>query len=217
MATQTNPETRDTSPPQPGGSKQRRTPNPRTTRQTGTNKNKTRDEADIEVVPETLEPQGPSTEPYEGPIKTAAFPIYKLYRRQHVKLTTARHHAEFLSQLKAKNQIPKGLKPKVTVTNAELPRELYIRWEAAHIELAHTLQDILIAYWEDTIIELDLEVNRTSQDLTQLCSPEEMTTIHKLIEKANTDKVTDLKQRRDNKIKNQPKRSGPADSAGGSR
>lgn len=219
MATQVEPQERDIS-PSTGNPRQRRTQNTRNTRskenRTGRNRNEEEPSEDIEEQAGTVtEPQpGPSTD-NDGPIRNIAFPTYKLLRRQHMKLTTATHHAQFLKNLQENHQVPKGLKPKVTVTTAELPRSLYIRWEQAHIELANTLRDILLEHWEITKESLDYEISQTYSELSEICSPEEMTTIDQLITKSKTNKVTELQQRRMTKEKSQPRKGGTAGSAAG--
>ena len=144
------------------------------------------------------------------------FPTYKLYRRQHLKLSTARHHVEFLTTLRTNHQAPKGLKPKVTTTTTELPPALYIRWEQAHIELANTLRDILLEHWQTTVTEVDNLLMRTYKDLESLCNPEELNTIQSLVTKATATKSTELQQRRTNKDRN-TRRGATGGSATGNR
>ena len=134
------------------------TPNPGTRLTTGqqTTRSRSRENrnATNKNLPNTDDDQQPNTsdqsaptggtdteDNQEGPIRNIVFPTYKLYRRQNVKLSTAKHHVDFLTTLINNHQAPKGLKPKVTLTTAELAPSLYIRWEQAHIELANTLRD----------------------------------------------------------------------------
>jgi hypothetical protein len=138
----------------------------------------------------------------DGPIRNTTFPMYKLYRRLNMKLTSAKHHLQFLTNLKENHQVPKGLKPKVTVTTTELPARLFIRWEQAHIELANSLRDILLDHWQEVVTETESELQRIFDDLKPLCTQEELNTILSLIKKAITQKEEELQKKRTNKERN---------------
>ena len=201
MASQTDPRRREVSPDQ------RRSARNKTTNSKSRDTKDTPDQEEERIrTNPTIVIQEANTEEnevdQEGPIRNTAFPTYKLYRKQHMKITNAKHHVEFLSNLRDNHQVPKGLKPKVTVTTTELPPRLYIRWERAHIELANTLRDILLEFWQETAIIVQTEIQRTFEELEPLCNQEELSTISNLIKKAVTAKEEDLKKRRLNKEKN---------------
>lgn len=214
MDTQDNPDSRDSS-PNPGNSRTTRQQKSRTRRDETKKSTKPSNELNIEEETEdrqTPEPQVEETIDFEGPIRNVAFPTYKLLRRQHLKLTTARHHVEFLSTLKSKNQAPKGLKPKTTLTTTELGPRLYIRWEQAHIELAYALRDILKDHWQETANNLEEDVSLTHRDLKEICTEEEMTSINSQIAKVTATKKIELSKRRTNKERN-TRRGGTGGSA----
>jgi hypothetical protein len=144
----------------------------------------------------------------DGPIRSTTFPMYKLYRRLNMKLTSAKHHLQFLSNLRENHQVPKGLKPKATVTTTELPARLFIRWEQAHIELANSLRDILLDHWQEVVTETESELKRIFDDLKPICTQEELNTILSLIKKAVTQKEEELQKKRTNKERNLRKTGG---------
>lgn len=189
-----NPAERD-NPPSTSGNKQtkRLQPEPRKTRAQSRDRNATNrapDKNNPEPI-ETIADDEP-TDTLDGPIRNTVFPTYKLFRKQHLALTGAEHHMEFLTKLHQNQQVPKGLKPKVTTTTVELPPKLFLRWEQAHLDLASTLRDILHEYWELKAQECHSESKKTYTILEQQCSEEELQIINSLISKANIKKKEDL-------------------------
>lgn len=146
----------------------------------------------------------------EGPIKNTIFPIYKLLRKHNLKIITAQHHKEYLTNLQQLERVPKGLKPKITTTTTELPPSLFIRWEKAHIALACTLRDILLDYWNELETKLRSEIDKISEELSESCTTEEFNLINTIIGKASLKKREELKTRRSKKTK---PRGGTAGSA----
>lgn len=119
-------------------------------------------------------------------------------------------HQEFLEKLKSNHQVPKGLKPKVTTT--ELPHTLFVKWEAAHIDLASTLRDILSEFGAIQITELTVETKKTQRILQSLSTEEEREIINTLIVKATSKKREELTAKGINKAR---RRRGTAGSEGG--
>jgi len=117
MATRTDPNKRDKS-PLPGTSRITRT----LTRQTRQTENRSLTNPDDPPIEEefadTVEEQVQTDT--EGPIRDTAFPVYKLLRKQHMRLTTAKHHVDFLTRLRGNHQVPKGLKPRTTTTTTSI-------------------------------------------------------------------------------------------------
>lgn len=158
-------------------------------------------------------PQVSEEEDTDGPIRNSVFPIYKLLRRQNSRLVVAEHHMNFLLKLCENKQAPKGLKIKVTTTTVELPRDLFVKWETAHVDLANRLRDLLCEYWTRLCEDLNKEIQQTIDELTSTCTQEELITINLLIEKASSKKKQELSTKRITKAKNLGRR-GTAGSAG---
>jgi len=136
--------------------------------------------------------------PQEG-IRNHLFATFKNLRKLNVKLTNAAHHMKFLIDLRDRNQVPKGLKVKSTVTTADLPPDLYEEWEQAHVELSNQLRDIMIRYWQLNLDKLNTDINKAYEKLLDNASEQEINTIDDLISKATSSKEEDLKQRRKGK------------------
>lgn len=151
------------------------------------------------TLPEQSETPANATE--NQAIRNILFPTFKNLRRLHLKLTTAIHHYGFLTDLRSRNQVPRGLKVKPAVTTSELPSALYEKWELAHIELSNTLRDIMIEHWDNVRVELQREIEISYTKLINSAEEEELNTISQLIDKATSSKREELKTRRSNKQK----------------
>jgi hypothetical protein len=129
-------------------------------------------------------------------ISNRHFALFKSLRKLNSKRITARHHLDFLTSLKDKHLIPKGLQAKSINTGLELPPDLYEEWEDAHIQLGNSRRDILIRYWQRQYSELEVSIDTTQTRLNTTASPEELNHIENTLEKTRSARSQELKSRR---------------------
>lgn len=145
---------------------------------------------------ESAEQNTGSTEPVKTAISNKLFATFKSLRKLNSKQVTAHHHLEFLTNLKEKNLVPKGLQPKPCSTGLELPPDLYEKWENAHISLGNARRDILIAYWQRQASETDKNIIEATARLNTTASATEIAHITTTLAKSRITKTEELQTRR---------------------
>ena len=132
-------------------------------------------------------------------IQDINYPTFKLLRRLHNKRVTAEHHVHFLTELKSRNQVPRGLQVKPVTPPSDINRTLYLKWERAYIGLNITIRDILIEHWTLIATQANAEIESLTECLQQQAMQEEYDHITKLLETSNTAKQTELQSKRGRK------------------
>jgi hypothetical protein len=199
------PSRRDTSPHQGNTSLRKTTPSPnddrRVTRK-GTSRKAPGPNTASTSTDESAQSKKNEDQSAHESMRNILFPTFKNLRKLEVKVTNAQHHREFLNSLKEKNQVPKGLKVRSTVTTAELPPDLYEEWELAHVELSNKLRDIMTQYWERIIIQTQRDIDDAYHRISVNATEEEIQLISELINKATSSKREELLTKRQRKSRN---------------
>jgi len=69
-------------------------------------------------------------------------PLFKTLRKIGNKLENVNHHYDLILEMQKKHIVPKGLKARVNPSVADLPLDLYTKWEETHIAFTQSLTDI---------------------------------------------------------------------------
>ncbi len=110
--------------------------------------------------------------------------------------TRAEHHVEKLTQSINQDFPPRGLTPKITPNIPDTPISFIIQWSAAQHNLGVQLTTLLKDYWAKKGSDARAELRDNNSNLQQQSTPEEWTTIQRILETVETDTKQQLRRRR---------------------
>ena len=105
-----------------------------------------------------------------------------IYRRQITALVRSKHHDATLTRLISEHRIPKGLAIKrLPINLPDIPVDIKICWEDAHLEFSRSIMRILLSYWSTRTRKLQTEIAELRASFEPKCSEPEQQLIKHLI------------------------------------
>ena len=100
-----------------------------------------------------------STNVADTPIRPENLAVLKVLKDLTLKQTREKFHLQGLQTSRKEGKPVNGLRRDVRPTFPDLPSDLSIEWEQAHLDFVNRLTDLLIVYWERkiTVIKQELE------------------------------------------------------------
>jgi hypothetical protein len=92
------------------------------------------------------------------PIRPENLAVLKVLKDLTLKQTRAKFHLQGLQTSRAEGKQVNGLRRDVRPTFPDLPSDLSIEWEQAHLDFVNRLTDLLITYWERKISVITQEL-----------------------------------------------------------
>lgn len=132
-------------------------------------------------------------------IKHNNVPMFKTLRKLGNKLEQVNHHYDLLMTYKTNHQAPRGLKVRINPTAADLPIDLYTKWEECHTQFATELTEILITHWKRKKDSITEDITAALAFLQVNTDQDELDHITNLVEKCRITKREELTSRREKK------------------
>ena len=107
----------------------------------------------------------PTPAPVEIKISPENRAVLKTLKDLHAKKARAEHHRVLLAAALTDGKTIGGLRRDIKPQLPEIPVELAIEWEEAHITFSDTLTKLLAKYWSNKKEAIDKEIEQTEHKL----------------------------------------------------
>lgn len=134
-------------------------------------------------------------------IKHKNVPMFKTLRKLGNKLEQVNHHYDLLMDFQKRHQAPRGLKVRVNPSAADLPIDLYTKWEEIHANFSLELTEVLITHWKRKRKSLNEDITAALGFLQNNTDKDELNYITELVQKCRISKKEELTERREKRNK----------------